>query len=132
MNGQDPIDKIFGFAFPFRIDPETGGVAQQAGEAKLKENLVQILLTRIGERVMRRAYGGGVHDLVHDPNNDALRALVQHQIAKAISQWEPRILLQGVDIQQQDEVLIINLAYVVRRTNQAQSVSVSFPMGGGG
>ena len=66
------------------------GVAWTSGPEKLKENIKHILLTGLGERVMRRDYGGGLRQLVHDPNNDALRAIVQHQIAKAIGQWEPR------------------------------------------
>ena len=117
-------EHIRGFSIPFRIDPATGGIAQQSGDEKLKENIIHILLTRIGERTMRRTYGGGVHDMVHDPNNDALRALAQHQIAKAISQWEPRVLLQGIDVTQEDGQLLIRIRYVVRRTNQAESVSL--------
>jgi hypothetical protein len=117
-------DEIRGFSVPFRIDPATGGITQQSGDEKLKENIIHILLTRIGERVMRRTYGGGVHDLVHDPNNDALRALAQHQIAKAISQWEPRVLLQDVRVTQEGSQLFIRISYVVRRTNQAESVSL--------
>lgn len=116
--------EIRGFAFPFRIDPATGGIAQQSGDEKLKENLKHLLLTRIGERVMNRTYGGGVYDLVHDPNNDALRALAQHQISKAISHWEPRILLQDLEITQKNGQLFIQIRYVIRRTNQAESISL--------
>ena len=120
-------DEIRGFSIPFRIDPTTGGIAVQSGDEKLKENLIHILLTRIGERVMRRAYGGGVHDMLHDPNNDALRTLAQHQIGRAIAEWEPRVLLQGLDITQQHGELFIHIRYVVRRTRQAESVSL--PLG---
>jgi phage baseplate assembly protein W len=119
--------EIRGFSIPFRIDPSTGGIAQQLGDEKLKENLVHILLTRVGERVMRRAYGGGVHDMLHDPNNDALQALAHHQIGRAIAQWEPRVLLQGLDVTQQNGELFIRIHYVVRRTRQAESVSL--PLG---
>jgi phage baseplate assembly protein W len=117
-------EEIRGFSIPFRIDPATRGIAMQSGDEKLKENIIHILLTRIGERAMRRTYGGGVHDMVHDPNNDALRALAQHQIAQAISQWEPRVLLQNTEITQEDGQLLIRIRYVVRRTNQAESVSL--------
>ena len=75
-----------GISFPFRIDKDNGGVTFQSDNAdKLKENIIQILVTGIGERLMRRGYGGGVQQLIHDPNNDALRAIVQHQISKAIN-----------------------------------------------
>jgi len=123
-------EEILGFSIPFRIDPATGGVAQENGPEKLKENVIHILLTGVGERVMRRDYGGGIRQLVHDPNNDALRAIVQHQIAKSVGQWEPRVLLQSVTVTQQNGTLYAEIQYVIRRTQQLQSLSVPIGLGG--
>ncbi len=120
---------IRGFSIPFRINP-AGGVAQESGPEKLKENIIHILLTGVGERVMRRDYGGGIRQLIHDPNNDALRAIVQRQIAKSIGQWEPRVQLQGLTVSQQEGTLVVELQYVVRRTGQPQSLSVPIGLGG--
>lgn len=122
-------NEIRGFSIPFRIGPN-GGVAQESGPEKLKENLIHILLTGVGERAMRRDYGGGIRQLVHDPNNDALRALVQHQIGKSIGQWEPRVLLQGVTVSQQDGTLIARVDYIIRNSGEIQSVSVPLNLGG--
>jgi hypothetical protein len=85
-------DPIRGFAFPFQL--EQGAVVFIEGPEKLRQNIVQLLLTDIGERVMRRDYGGGLRAILHDPNNDALRAIVQHQVSKALVKWEPRAQLQ--------------------------------------
>lgn len=123
-------EDISGFSIPFRIDPASGRVTQESGPEKLKENLIHILLTGVGERVMRRDYGGGIRQLVHDPNDDALRAVVQHQIAKSIGQWEPRVLLQSVTVTQQNGTLITEIQYVIRRTQQPQSLSVPIGLGG--
>jgi phage baseplate assembly protein W len=122
-------DEIRGFSVPFRIDPLTGGVSQQSGDEKLRQNIIHLLMTRIGERTMLRTYGGGVHDMLHDPNNDTLRALAQHQIAKAIAHWEPRVQLQKVDISQDKGQLFIEIHYRVRRTNQAESLAMRLPIG---
>jgi phage baseplate assembly protein W len=119
-------EEISGFSIPFRIDPG-GGVAQEQGDEKLKENIIHILLTGVGERVMRRDYGGGLRQLVHDPNNDALRALVQHQVAKSIGEWEPRVLVQGVTIAGDGGTLTIRVDYVVRRTRARDSIAVPLP-----
>ena len=121
---------IRGFSIPFRIDPASGGVAPEGGPEKLKENIIHILLTGVGERVMRRDYGGGLRQLVHDPNNDALRAIVQHQIAKSIGQWEPRVQLQGVTVGQENGTLIVELQYIVRRSQDLESLKVPFSLGG--
>ena len=122
------MDEIRGFSIPFRIGPG-GGIAQESGAEKIKENIIHILLTAVGERVMRRDYGGGIGQLVHDPNNDALRAIVQHQIARSIGQWEPRVLLQSVTVAQRDGMLFAHVDYVERRTRQRESVSVPLPLG---
>lgn len=122
-------EEIRGFSLPFRIDP-AGRVAQAIGPEKLKENIIHILLTGIGERVMRRDYGGGLRQLIHDPNNDALRAIVQHQIGKSVTQFEPRVLVQDVVVTQQNGTLIAHLRYIIRETQQLQSVSVPIGLGG--
>ncbi len=122
--------EIHGFSSPFRINPATGGVAGAAGSDKLKENIIHVLLTATGERVMRRDYGAGLRQLVHDPNNDALRAVVQHQIAKAVGRWEPRVAVESVRVAADGENLVAEIRYVVRRTRQFQSLSVPIGLGG--
>ena len=123
------MKEIHGFSIPFRIAPG-GGIARASGAAKIKENIIHILLTAVGERVMRRTYGGGIAQLVHDPNNDALRAIVQHQIGRSIGEWEPRVLLQSVTLAQEDGTLVAQVDYIERRTRQRESVSVPLPLRG--
>lgn len=122
-------EKIKGISFPFRFSP-AGGVAMTSGPDKLKENIKQILLTVIGERVMRRDYGGGMRELVHDPNNDALRSIVRHQVAKSISQWEPRVQVQEVTVTQREGELFVDILYLVSRSQQSRSLSVPIGLGG--
>lgn len=123
-------EEIYGFSSPFRINPNTGGVASARGADKLKENIIHILLTGPGERVMRRDYGAGLRQLVHDPNNEALRAIVQHQIAKAVGRWEPRVAVDQVRVAVVGAALVAEIIYVVRRTRQFQSLSVPIGLGG--
>jgi len=120
-----------GFSIPFRIDSANGGVAAQRDhDEKLRENLIHIIMTGLGERAMRRTYGGGMTQLLHDPNNDALRAIVQHQLSKAIIENEPRVQLQGVAVTQRDGTLFAELTYQVKHNQQAQQLSVPLGLGG--
>ena len=120
---------IFGFAFPFSI--QNGAVVTHSDVQKLKDNIAHLLLTTVGERAMLRDYGGGLRQLLHDPNNDAMRAIVQHQVAKAIGAYEPRVLVQAVTITQDpvDGVLTVNVQFIVRQTKQVQTVSVPYGLG---
>jgi phage baseplate assembly protein W len=117
-------EEISGFALPFKIEPNSGRVAWLSGTDKLKANIKHILLTGINERVMRRDYGGGLRQLLHDPNNEALRAIAQHQIAKAITRAEPRVALTRVRVQVDKARVYIDLLYTVRRTRQRDHLSV--------
>jgi Bacteriophage baseplate protein W len=120
---QDPDREPRGIAFPFRIDELSGGVVVAEGADKLRDNVMQLLQTNPGERVMRRSYGGGLRDLVQDPNDDVLRALAQHRIGKAITETEPRIQLKGVTVVTEESdpargTLVAEVAYEVRRSHQ--------------
>jgi Bacteriophage baseplate protein W len=86
------IEDVKGFAFPFRIDPISGGVAWAFGVDKISQNVRLILGTRIGERPMLRDFGSRLHALVHEPNDAAMADIMKNQAQQALLQWEPRIL----------------------------------------
>jgi phage baseplate assembly protein W len=118
---------ITGFAFPFRIDPATGGVQSLSDDDKLRANIAHIILTNVGERMMRRDYGGGLRAIVQDPNDSAMWAVVQHQIGKSVGLLEPRVLLQTLTLSApsgDDATVNVDVRYVVRRTQAVQSLSV--------
>lgn len=121
------FSQVKGFAFPFAIDPATGGVRAMADDDKLRANIVHIIMTNVGERIMRRGYGGGVRQLVQDPNDQVLWTLVQHQIGKSVGQLEPRVLLQQLTVSRSevdDAEIVIHVRYVVRRTQAVRSFSI--------
>jgi len=93
---------VTGAAYPFAIDPTTGGVAWATGTEKLRQNIQLILGTRWGERPMLREFGTQIQSLVHDPNDDVLAGLLQTQAQNALLQFEPRILVTQVQVTQTD------------------------------
>lgn len=82
-----------GPAFPFRI--AHGRVAASAGDAKIADDLRHLLTTRIGERLLRRGYGGGVHGRLHEPDDGTLDPLVRHEMELAIRTHLPQVRLIG-------------------------------------
>ncbi|MGK7890132.1 MAG: GPW/gp25 family protein, partial [Leptolyngbyaceae cyanobacterium] len=82
---------LSGFAFPFQI--ANGGIRQAGGFEKIKQNVRHLLSTRLGERVMRRTYGGGVHHRLQEANDNTLRALVKHEIEQALQVYMPEVQL---------------------------------------
>jgi hypothetical protein len=93
-----------GLAFPFRIDPprrdalghRVGGTARRArGLDKVTADVRQLLSTRLGERVMLRTYGGGVHHRLQEPNDATLRTLIKHEMEQALRTFLPEVRLIG-------------------------------------
>lgn len=106
------IDDIAGPAYPFRIDPATGGVSWARGRDKIRQNLRLILGTRVGERPMLRDFGTQFAALVHDPNDGVLAELVQVQGRQVLMQWEPRVLITDTRVDQADAELRLTVSYV--------------------
>jgi phage baseplate assembly protein W len=115
-------NQLAGFAFPFRFDVQKGGLSRADGFQKIEQNVRHLLSTRLGERVMLRTYGGGVHQRLQSPNDSTLRALVKHEIEEALQVYMPEVrLVAPIKVNAQEEVLTIILEYradprdVVRR-----------------
>ena len=116
-------DQPAGPAFPFRIDPDSGRVAVSAGPDKLRQNLVHLLLTRTGERLMARGYGAGP-GVPQEMADDGLRAVLRHQIARAVVQFEPRVLPRDVTLVIRDGELYVRLDYLVAGDPQVRSALI--------
>jgi phage baseplate assembly protein W len=103
---------LSGVGFPFRIDPRSGRVATAGGTDKLTQNLQRLLLTRAGERVMLRDYGGGVNQLLQENINDALVTVARQQVGQAILRYEPRVVPQDIGVVSRDAELFLRVVYL--------------------
>src|SRR6187397_103280 len=101
-----------GTAFPFRIDPRTGGVAWSSGAAKIRDDLRVLIGTRLGERPMLRDFGTRVHSLVHEPADDVTADLLRKQAHEAIVLWERRVVVTRARIERREAELRLVLNYI--------------------
>ena len=84
-----------GVSFPPRIGPD-GAMVTSAGELNVRECICTILRTRRGERAGRPSFGAGLARFLFEPNTVATLRLIQEEVQRALSRWEPRIALSGV------------------------------------
>jgi Bacteriophage baseplate protein W len=117
-------DELRGVAFPFRVDPRSGGVATSAGAAKLADNIEHLLLTRIGERTAVREYGGGVTQLFQENINDGLIEVARHQIARALLRFEPRVLPDEISVHAREGELLLIVRYFEGETPAVQTTVI--------
>jgi phage baseplate assembly protein W len=119
---------VAGPAFPFRIDPATGGVAMSAGDAKISENIRLIIGTRLEERPMLRYFGTRIPGLVHNPDDEVVVELALKQAVEALLQWEPRVVVTGSAVEPATQPGEVRLRLDYMYTNSQVAGSAVLPI----
>jgi len=113
------------------VPAQDGRLAFPTLADSVRQTIEAILRTVPGEQLMRPEFGGGLERMLNAPNTLATRARIQERILQSLAQWEPRILLDRVDVDPSDDAreIIVLIAYRLRRTSEAASLSVRLPVG---
>ena len=88
-----------GAAFPFQFSERLGGVSTSDTQAHVEQSMLQILSTMPGERMERPDFGCRLRELCFEKNTDVLKALATHHIKTSLAQWEKRVVVLGVNFQ---------------------------------
>lgn len=120
-----------GWALPLGLDSK--GIALTEAERNIRQAIWVILATAPGERVMRPDFGCGIHRLVFAVNDANTIGQVKKETQRALTMWEPRIDLLDVtvEVRGKGEVLLINIHYLVRSTNNLFNLVFPFYLRGG-
>ncbi len=86
-----------GFRYPIIKTPK-GYFAKGRGVDQIKADLLILLLTSPGERVNLPDFGTPLKDLIFDPNDATLANRANAMVAKAITDWEPRISVDQIEV----------------------------------
>jgi phage baseplate assembly protein W len=108
-----------GWKYPVQVDRD-GAIALSRYEEDIREAIWIILGTAPGERVMHPDFGCGIFELVFAPNDTHTAGLVRFHVEDALTRWEPRIDLGGVEVQADADdpsLLLISIDYRVRATD---------------
>jgi uncharacterized protein len=60
-------------------------------------SMLQILNTARGERVMYPEFGSGLGPLLWEPHDEFLLQQIQSELLRAVSLWEPRVIIMGIE-----------------------------------
>ncbi|GAB3668457.1 GPW/gp25 family protein [Ramlibacter alkalitolerans] len=99
----------------------------------VRDGIRAILSTRPGEQLMRPEFGGGLERLLHAPNTVATRREMRDLVRDALTQWERRILLDGVEVWEVENdasQVRVEIAYRLARTGEAAALNVSVDLEG--
>lgn len=114
------------FGFPFAVDAG-GRISAAGGDEAIRGKIVQVLFTAPGERVNLPDFGCGLFNLVFEPSNAVLAAAMEFTVGQALIRWlKDDIVVDGVDVASDDEVVTIEIAYTKKADLSRQAVRVHF------
>lgn len=90
--------RIVGIYFPFTNDP-TGFPKKVYPDDVYVQSIMQILLTRIGERVMLPEFGSRLYELLFENAGDVTENAIRDEVIRAVSLWEPRVRIEDVRVE---------------------------------
>jgi len=125
-NAADFIGK--GIMFPMRVD-QSGSVALTSGADDMTSSMRMVLSTAPGERLMRPDFGCRIWELMFEPINATTLGLMGVAVREALGRWEPRIDVEDVDVEPDDDAdgrVNITIGFRVRDTNDFRNLVYPF------
>jgi hypothetical protein len=133
-----------GWRFPILPD-ETGSLAWSEGQENVEQSLKVLLLTAVGERVMRPTFGTEAPRLVFAPGSQQYLRLLEQSIRAAVRDFEPRVDLLDVRAEagaadagtmpdagsagREEARVTVSISYKVRRSNSRFNLVFPYYLG---
>ena len=96
------------------------------------QSLQILLLTQLGERVMRSDFGTELPRLVFAPGSTQYLRLLEIAVQDAVTNWEPRVDVNQVVVEA-DSVdpfkVVVSISYTVRQTNTSTNLVFPYYLG---
>jgi phage baseplate assembly protein W len=121
-----------GMAFPPRVGAD-GRIAWSEGEINIREAIEIILRTEERERVNLPSFGAGLRRFLFEPNTVATRFQIEDRIAKALQQWEPRITVKSIEVEEDPrdpQSAVATIHYQLVATQESARVTVNVKLAG--
>jgi phage baseplate assembly protein W len=85
----------YGYNAPF-LGGQEGVMSRQTDDRLIRNDLLQLLLTSPGERIMRPSFGSGIRGFLFQPVTTASINDLRLNIISTIEAWEPRVSVTDV------------------------------------
>lgn len=138
--------EFLGMPYPITRHP-LGLLRTQSGISQIKSDLLVLLLTEPGERVMLPEFGTPLKQFFFEPNDQVLVESVRNAIIESIRRWEPRIQVTDIQVtnsrsevnisanpydngEETDHVLLIRIAFTdFNNIQEVQELKLQVPLG---
>ena len=111
--------------FNFFSHPRTKDVTTRSDEEAIKQSVRNLILTRNYERPFRSYLGSQVNQLLFEPMSPLLTTMLERAISDVINNFEPRVVLLGVDVSYSPENNSMYVTITFRIKNTTVPVTVN-------
>lgn len=116
------------FSLDFATHPVTGDLVMKTDLAAIIQSVKNLVMTSAGEILWAPNIGGGVGDLMFEPNDNMMRMQLYDRITTTIQRFEPRVDLQALDIQRFENGYGIYINIQFYALNFPQIISETIPI----
>lgn len=114
------------------LPDKNGRISYPTLEGSVRDSIKIILSTRPGEQLMRPQFGAGLQTFLNESNILTTRRRIHDAITESIALWEPRVLLDRVDVLEVPDYptrVHVDLVYRIRRTGLVQRLGLTMDLG---
>lgn len=108
-------------SFPFRIGKDGRTAQVSTLEGHVGEELIQLILTNLGERAFLPEFGGGVRRLIFENVDETTAAVTKAMLTQAISRWlGHRLTLEDLSVSVENEKIEVEIKYRIAGTEDSR------------
>lgn len=108
-------------SFPFRIGHDGRTTAPPDLAAHIRDELLQLVLTTIGERLFQPAIGTNVRRLVFENVDEVTAGMTKSTVAQAVSRWlGHRIEVDELAVTTEQSTLTVDIHYRIAGTEDSR------------
>ena len=125
------IPPLLGWPLLPRPD-DSGTLSYPTAEESVRQQLRVILAVSPGELLMRPTFGAGLEQFLNQPNTIATRRAIYERVSAAVTTWEPRILVDRIDVSEvpsQPSAVRVEIAYRLKRNGAPGSMGLTMDLG---
>jgi len=108
-------------SFPFRIGHDGRTAAPPGLSAHVRDELLQLVLTTIGERLFQPAIGTNVRRLVFENVDEVTAGMTKSTVAQAVSRWlGHRVEVEELAVTTDQSTLSVDIHYKIAGTEDSR------------
>ena len=108
-------------SFPFRIGHDGRTAAPPELSAHVRDELLQLVLTTIGERLFQPAIGTNVRRLVFENVDEVTAGMTKSTVAQAVSRWlGHRVEVEELAVTTDQSTLSVDIHYKIAGTEDSR------------